>query len=165
MNYEIRTLQPEDSEQVIAIFQEGINGGNATFDQTVPTWESWDNKFFKTCRFILEDENEKIVGWAALQPISKRECFTGVAEISIYLTQSVQGKGLGKILLRKLILESEECGFWTLQSGIFPENEPSIAIHKSLGFRIVGTRERFGMLNGVWRDVVLLEKRSKTVGI
>lgn len=165
MNYEIREMQPGDGEKVIEIFQEGIDGGNATFDQNVPTWEAWDNKFFKICRFVLEDENENIVGWAALQPISNRDCFKGVAEVSIYLKNEFQGKGLGKMLLRKLILDSEEHEFWTLQSGIFPENEASINVHLNLGFRNVGTRERIAQMNGVWRDVILLERRSAVVGI
>lgn len=165
MNYEIREMQPSDGEKVIEIFQEGIDGGNATFEQNVPTWEAWDNKFFKICRFVLEDENENIVGWAALQPISNRDCFKGVAEVSIYLKNEFQGKGLGKMLLRKLILDSEEHEFWTLQSGIFPENEASINVHLNLGFRKVGTRERIGQMNGVWRDVILLERRSALVGI
>lgn len=165
MNYEIREMQPCDGEKVIEIFQEGIDGGNATFEQNVPTWEAWDNKFFKICRYVLEDENENIVGWAALQPISNRDCFKGVAEVSIYLKNEFQGKGLGKMLLRKLILDSEEHEFWTLQSGIFPENEASINVHLNLGFRKVGTRERVGQMNGVWRDVILLERRSAVVGI
>ena len=165
MNYEIREMQPSDGEKVIEIFQEGIDGGNATFEQNVPTWEAWDNKFFKICRFVLEDENENIVGWAALQPISNRDCYKGVAEVSIYLKNEFQGKGLGKMLLRKLILDSEEHEFWTLQSGIFPENEASINVHLNLGFRKVGTRERIGQMNGVWRDVILLERRSALVGI
>lgn len=165
MNYEIREMQPSDGEKVIEIFQEGIDGGNATFEQNVPTWEAWDNKFFKICRFVLEDENENIFGWAALQPISNRDCYKGVAEVSIYLKNEFQGKGLGKMLLRKLILDSEEHEFWTLQSGIFPENEASINVHLNLGFRNVGTRERIGQMNGVWRDVILLERRSAVVGI
>lgn len=165
MNYEIREMQPSDGEKVIEIFQEGIDGGNATFEQNVPTWEAWDNKFFKICRFVLEDENESIVGWAALQPISDRDCYKGVAEVSIYLKNEFQGKGLGKMLLRKLILDSEEHEFWTLQSGIFPENEASINVHLNLGFRNVGTRERIAQMNGVWRDVILLERRSAVVGI
>ena len=165
MNYEIREMQPSDGEKVIEIFQEGIDGGNATFEQNVPTWEAWDNKFFKICRFVLEDENENIVGWAALQPISNRDCFKAVAEVKKKKKNEFQGKGLGKMLLRKLILDSEEHEFWTLQSGIFPENEASINVHLNLGFRNVGTRERIGQMNGVWRDVILLERRSAVVGI
>lgn len=165
MNYEIRPMQTEDADKVLEIFQQGINGGNATFDKVAPTWEAWDTKHFNLCRFVLEDENDQVVGWCALQPVSNRDCFKGVAEVSIYLDGSVQGKGLGTILLKKLILDSEEHEFWTLQAGIFPENKVSIAIHQKQGFRTVGTREKIGELNGQWRDIVLLERRSKNVGI
>lgn len=164
MNYEIREMLPTDGAKVIEIFQQGIEGGHATFDQDAPTWEVWDNKFFNISRFVLEDENNEVVGWAALHPISKRDCFKGVAEVSIYLENSSQGKGLGKMLLRKLILSSEENGFWTLQAGIFPENKPSLIVHEQLGFRTVGTREKIGQLKGEWKDVILLERRSEVVG-
>ena len=165
MNYEIRVMQPEDAAKIIDIYQEGIDGGNATYEKTAPNWEAWDSKYLKVCRFVLENEANETVGWCALLPVSDRACFKGVAEVSIYLDSSVQGKGLGKLLLKKLILDSEEQGFWTLQAGIFPENEASIAIHRKLGFRVVGRRERLGQLNGAWRDVVLLERRSAVVGI
>ena len=165
MNYEIREMQPQDGAKVIEIFQEGIDGGNATFDTTAPTWEVWDQKYFNMCRFVLEDTDENVLGWAALQPISNRDCFKGVAEVSIYLKNEVQGKGLGSMLLRKLISDSEEHEFWTLQSGIFPENEASIYVHEKWGFQLVGKREKIGQMNGVWRDIVLLERRSKVVGI
>lgn len=165
MNYQIRPMQPEDGEKVIEIFEEGIAGGNATFDQSAPSWEVWDQKFFNVCRFVLETEDHEILGWAALQPVSNRDCFKGVAEISIYMKNAAQGKGFGSMLLKKLVLDSEEHQFWTLQSGIFPENEPSIIIHKKLGFREVGRREKLGQMNGVWRDITLLERRSKIVGI
>ena len=165
MNYEIREMQPDDAAKVIEIFEEGIAGGNATFDPTAPTWEGWDQKYFNVCRFVLENENEEIVGWAALQPISNRDCFKGVAEVSIYLTNSIQGKGLGSMLLKKLIVDSEEHEFWTLQAGIFPENEASISVHKKFGFREVGYREKIGQMNGVWRDIILLERRSTIFGI
>ena len=165
MNYEIREMQPQDGAKVIEIFQEGIDGGNATFDTTAPTWEVWDQKYFNMCRFVLEDTDENVLGWAALQPISNRDCFKGVAEVSIYLKNEVQGKGLGSMLLRKLISDSEEHEFWTLQSGIFPENEASIYVHEKWGFKIVGKREKIGQMNGIWLDIVLLERRSKVVGI
>ena len=165
MNYEIREMQSDDAAKVLEIFEEGIVGGNATFDVAAPTWEGWDQKFFNICRFVLENENEEIVGWAALQPISSRDCFKGVAEVSIYLANSIQGKGLGSMLLKKLILDSEEHEFWMLQAGIFPENEASIYVHKKLGFREVGNREKIGQMNGVWRDIILLERRSRVVGI
>lgn len=160
MNYQIREMQPEDAVSVLKIFEQGIEGGNATFDKTAPTWEAWDKKFFKVCRLVLEDENGVVQGWAAIQPISARDCFRGVAEVSIYLSNEIQGKGLGKVMLQKLILDSEEQGFWMLQSGIFPENVASIKIHQNLGFREVGYREKIAEMNGKWRDIVLMERRS-----
>lgn len=163
MNYEIREMLPTDGKRVLEIFQQGIDGGNATFDRDAPTWESWDMNFFRTCRWILEDENENTVGWAALKPVSYRDCYSGVAEVSIYIDNAHQGKGLGTVLMKKLILDSEEHGFWTLQSGIFPENSPSIAVHQKLGFRTVGTRERIAKMDGRWRDILLMERRSNVV--
>ena len=165
MNYEIRAMLPDDGQKVIEIFEEGIAGGNATFDATAPTWNVCDQKFFNVCRFVLEDTDENVVGWAALQPISNRDCFKGVAEVSIYLKNEVQGKGLGSMLLRKLISDSEEHNFWTLQAGIFPENDASIYVHEKWGFQLVGKREKIGQMNGIWRDIILLERRSKVVGI
>ena len=163
MNYEIRRMKSADSHSVISIFKQGIDGGNATFDKDAPNWENWDVGFFHNCRWVVEDENENVVGWAALKPVSNRECFKGVAEVSIYLDNSVQGRGLGSVLMKKLILDSEEQGFWTLQSGIFPENEASIAIHSKLGFRIVGTREKLAEMDGRWRAIVLMERRSAVI--
>lgn len=163
MNYEIREMLPDDGKRVLEIFQQGIDGGNATFDKEVPTWESWDKNFYRTCRWILENDKSEIIGWAALKPISNRDCYRGVAEISIYIDIAYQGKGLGTVLMKKLILDSEEHGFWTLQSGIFPENQVSIHLHEKLGFRIVGTRERIAEMKGKWRDVILMERRSKVV--
>ena len=160
MNYQIREMQPEDAERVLKIFEQGIEGGNATFDKEVPSWEFWDKKFFKVCRLVLEDENGVVQGWAAIQPVSARDCFKGVAEVSIYLSNEVQGQGLGKVMLQKLIADSEENGFWMLQSGIFPENVASIKIHQKLGFREVGYREKIAEMNGKWRDIVLMERRS-----
>lgn len=158
-------MENADAEGVLAIFQQGIDGQNATFDQEVPTWEKWNESHFSHSRFVITNENDEIVGWCALKPISDRNCFRGVAEVSIYLDQNYQSKGLGKILIRKLILDSEEHDFWTLQAGIFPENKASVSLFQSSGFRIVGTRERISKMNGKWRDVLLLEKRSREVGV
>ncbi len=163
MNYEIRQMKSADSKAVIEIFKLGIDGGNATFDKDAPNWENWDVGFFQNCRWVLEDENENVVGWAALKPVSTRECFKGVAEVSIYLHNSVQGRGLGLVLMKKLILDSEEQGFWTLQSGIFPENAASVAIHTKLGFRVVGSREKLAQMDGRWRDIILMERRSAKI--
>ncbi|WP_172278410.1 GNAT family N-acetyltransferase [Chryseobacterium sp. LAM-KRS1] len=164
MNYEIREMLPSDEVRVLEIFQQGIDGGIATFETEAPNREVWNTEFFNDCRWILENENNEVVGWAALKPVSKRECFKGVAEVSIYFDTQYQGKGLGSVLLKKMILDSEYHGFWTLQSNIFPENEASIKFHQKNGFRTVGVRKKVGKLNGEWKDLVMLEKRSETVG-
>jgi len=163
MNINIESLQPADWEDVIRIYKEGIASVNATFETEVPDWKSWDVNHFPTCRIVAKS-GIKIVGWAALCPISKREVYSGVAEVSIYVAISTQGQGIGKALLRKLVNLSENEGIWTLQAGIFSENNISISLHKSCGFREVGFREKIGKMNGKWRDVVLMERRSNLIG-
>lgn len=165
MNYEIREMIETDAASVLLIFKQGIDEGNSTFDIKVPSWDLWNSDFLQDSRLVLENENNTVIGWAALKPVSRRACFSGVAEVSIYIDIAYQGKGLGTVLLRKLILSSEENGFWTLQSGIFPENAASVAVHEKLGFRKIGCREKIGKMNGVWRDIVFLERRSKVVGV
>jgi len=160
---QIKLMQESDWEAVRTIYDEGIATGNATFETEVPDWGIWDKHHLKNCRFVAS-KSQKIVGWSALSPVSPRAVYQGVAEVSVYITASAQGEGIGKALLLKLIEESEEKGFWTLQAGIFPENRASIALHTSCGFREVGRRERLGQLNNVWRDVVLLERRSHRTG-
>lgn len=158
-------MQTKDWNEVERIYQLGIATGNATFETQTPTWEHWDNVHLKSCRFIANLE-KKIVGWAALSPVSSRCVYGGVAEISVYVDPSYNGMGVGTTLLQKLITESEKEGFWTLQAGVFPENKASISIHKKVGFREIGYREKIGkMKNGVWRDNLILERRSKTIGI
>lgn len=163
-NFEIRPMENKDADRVLEIFQHGIDTKNATFDTEVPTWEYWDETHIKSCRFVMQTQNDQVIGWCALKPTSERICFEGVAEISIYLHKDYQNRGLGKLLLRKLILTSEENGFWTLQSGIFPENIGSIKLHEGQNFRQVGIRKRIAEMNGVWRDIVLMERRSTVVG-
>jgi len=163
MYYELREMRAGDEKRVLEIFQQGIDGGIATFETTVPTAEAWDMEFLKDCRWILENEKSEVIGWCALKSVSKRDCFKGVAEISIYFDNEYQGQGLGTMLLRKLIADSEEHGFWTLQANIFPENEISIRFHHKFGFRTLGTRENLGQLNGQWKDVVMLERRSEII--
>ncbi|KQS92497.1 GNAT family N-acetyltransferase [Chryseobacterium sp. Leaf394] len=163
MYYELREMRPGDEKRVLEIFQQGIDGGIATFETTVPTEEAWDMEFLNDCRWILENEKSEVIGWCALKSVSKRDCFKGVAEISIYFDNAYQGKGLGTMLLRKLIADSEEHGFWTLQANIFPENEISIHFHQKFGFKILGTREKLGKLDGKWKDVVMLERRSEII--
>ncbi|KMQ67308.1 phosphinothricin acetyltransferase [Chryseobacterium sp. FH2] len=163
MNYELREMLPNDETRVLEIFQQGIDSGIVTFETTVPTAEAWNMEFYNDCRWVLENEANEVIGWCALKTVSKRECFKGVAEVSIYLDNKHQGLGLGSVLLKKLVLDSENHGFWTLQSNIFPENETSIKFHQKYGFRIVGIRKKLGKLNGEWKDVVMLEKRSEII--
>ena len=142
---------------------EGIATGNATFEQEAPGWEKWDAGKLTVCRLVARLDGE-IVGWAALGPASGRPVYRGVAEVSVYVASRFRGHGVGRDLLARLVAESEAAGLWTLQAGIFPENTASIRLHQSAGFRIVGTREKLGEMNGVWRDVVLMERRSAVVG-
>ncbi len=168
----IERMKTQDWDAVRAIYQEGIATGNATFEMDVPEWEDWDQDHLRDCRFVAREEGQ-IVGWAALSPVSGRCVYAGVAEVSVYVAALARGKGVGKALLRTLVEGSERQGIWMLQAGIFPENEVSIALHKSCGFREVGRRERLGRMRpaaksaagGVWRDVVLMERRSNVVGV
>ena len=160
----LRPMLPADWPQVRAIYAEGIATGHATFETTVPDWEAWDAAHRPDCRLVAVLGGE-VAGWAALSPVSRREVYAGVAEVSIYVAGRARGRGLGRALLAALIEESEAAGIWTLQAGIFPENEASLRLHYACGFRLVGRRERIGCLNGVWRDTLLLERRSARVGL
>lgn len=157
-------MKAEHWPDVKAIYESGIATGNATFQTGAPVWEEWDAAHIKTCRLVAVEQDE-ILGWAALTPVSGRCVYAGVAEVSIYISESARGKGLGSILLNALVAESEQHNFWTLQAGIFPENVASIRLHEACGFRMVGRREKIGQMLGVWRDTVLLERRSNTVGV
>lgn len=159
----IRALDPPDWPQVKEIFQEGIASGHATFETAIPSWESWDASHIQSCRLVAE-EGGRLLGWAALSPVSDRCVYGGVAEVSVYVGSAARGRGVGTLLLQELVTASEGAGFWTLQAGIFPENPGSVRIHEKCGFRILGRRERLGRLGGVWRDVLLLERRSSTIG-
>ena len=163
MECTIEEMKPQDWKAVRSIYRDGIATKNATFEAEAPGWDIWDGNHLDFCRFVVRFKGE-VVGWAALSPISKRQVYSGVAEVSVYLAESVRGKGIGKVLLKKLVNASEKAGIWTLQGGIFPENEASIALHKACGFRIVGRRDRLGRMDGVWRDVVLMERRSTVAG-
>jgi phosphinothricin acetyltransferase len=157
-------MPPANWDTIKQIYEEGISTGNATFQQKAPDWEEWNNSHLQHSRIIAKDK-ETILGWAALTAISERCVYAGVAEVSVYVRDKARGKGVGKQLLEKLIEESEANNIWTLQAGIFPENIASIKIHEACGFRIVGVRERIGQLNGKWRDTILLERRSKIIGM
>lgn len=159
----INAMTQADWPQVKGIYVEGIETGNATFETKAPDWEEWNSKYIDVCRLVARDD-ERVLGWAALLPVSSRAAFSGVAELSIYLSSESTGKGIGTRLLSAVIEESESKGFWTIQSGIFPENTGSIRLHEKMGFREIGVREKLGKLNGVWRDVVMMERRSETVG-
>jgi len=152
-----------DWPRVKAIHEEGIATGHATFETQAPSWEGWDGKFIQRCRRVAE-VGGVVVGWAGLSPVSDRCVYGGVAEVAVYVASEVRGQGVGTILLNALVEASEEAGLWTLQAGIFTENIGSVRIHERCGFRIVGTRERLGKMDGSWRDVLLLERRSARVG-
>ena len=153
-------MKPTDWEAVRAIYLNGIAAGNATFETEAPDYETWNRNHLKFARLVARTD-AAVVGWAALAPVSSRRVYAGVAEVSIYVADAARGQGIGRDLLRSLIEESERNGIWTLQAGVFPENSASIALHENCGFRRVGRRERIGALNGIWRDVILLERRSK----
>jgi L-amino acid N-acyltransferase YncA len=157
-----RDLRPDDWPEVEAIFRDGIATGVATFEVEPPSWEAWDDAH-GGIRVVAELDG-RVAGWCALSPVSERLCYRGVAEESVYVAGWAQGRGVGRALLEEAIGRSEEAGIWTLQAGIFPENAPSLRLHLSCGFRLVGVRERLGEAKGEWRDVLLLERRSGVVG-
>jgi phosphinothricin acetyltransferase len=156
---EIAPLLPGHWDAVARIYAEGIATGHATFETEVPSWEGWDAAHLPGLRLVAI-EGGKVVGWAALSPVSSRSVYSGVVEESVYVAPSSQGRGVGRALLEELIRRSEEAGIWTIQTSIFPENTASLALHERVGFRAVGTRERIARHHGVWRDTVFLERRS-----
>jgi len=162
-NIDIDPMTPDDWGTVRSIYREGIDTGQATFETSVPSWEDWNSRHLKSGRLVARS-GQTVVGWAALSPVSERCVYGGVAEVSVYVAASMRRKGVGKQLLPALIAASEQAGLWTLQAGVFPENQPGLALCKSCGFRLVGYRERIGRLHGRWRDVLLLERRSPMVG-
>jgi L-amino acid N-acyltransferase YncA len=159
----LRPLVAGDWPAVRRIYGEGIATGNATFETEPPDWSAWNAAHLAEARFVAE-RGASVVGWAALSPVSSRCVYRGVAEVSVYVAEAARGAGVGRILLRALIEASESAGIWTLQAGIFPENEASAGLHRALGFRLVGVHERLGVMHGRWRDVALYERRSATVG-
>lgn len=164
MDYKIEIMKPSDWKQVSEIYTDGINTKVATFQSEVPSWEEWDKGHCDTCRLVARNDDD-ILGWAALSPVSGRCVYAGVAEVSVYINKKYQGQRVGTVLLEKLIEISEESGYWTLQSGIIKENTSSLNLHTKCGFRVVGYRERLGKMdNGKWHDVVLVERRSTIVG-
>lgn len=176
-DFSIREMREADGPAVLRIYQEGIDGGQATFQAGLPDWSTWTAGHLAAGRLVAEEqvppEGESggmILGWAALSPVSARPVYAGIAEVSIYVAAATQGRGVGSCLLAALIEASEAAGIWTLQAGTFPENDASIALHQRHGFRVLGTRERPGRMThgpfaGRWRDVVLLERRSTRTGL
>lgn len=160
---EIVSINKDHYLDIAKIYRQGIDTGMATFETSAPSWESWNENKLLHSRLIAF-ENNQALGWAAISKVSSRCVYEGVAEVSIYVSENHRGKGIGKILMEQLIKESEANGIWTLQSGMFPENEATIALHKLFGFRIIGYREKIGKLGGIWKDSVMMERRSKIVG-
>ena len=161
MQLSIIPLLPEHWSHVREIYRQGIETGNSTFETQLPDWQKWDTAHHKHCRLVATDG--EVLGWAALSPVSARHVYRGVAEVSVYVASTARGRGVGKAQLTALIQQSEANGIWTLQAGIFPENTASIALHKSCGFREVGVRRKIGALKDVWRDVLLIERRSTVI--
>ena len=170
MNCSILPMLADHWPGVREIYAEGMAGANATFETAVPHWQSWDTGHRKDCRLIAVEatpstEGSGVLGWAAVSPVSSRHVYRGVAQVSVYVAAAARRGGAGRALLEALIEESEACGAWTLEAGIFPENVASLALHTRSGFREVGIRRKLGKLGETWRDTVLLERRSARIGI
>ena len=158
----IRLMEEKDLQSVLQIYKEGLQTEIATFETEVPSIEVWEKGHHPTLRFVAEEE-AGVIGWVAISPVSSREVYKGVGEVSVYVSGEVKGKGVATLLMEKMILESEKIGYWTLQSSISTENEASISLHKKVGFRVVGVREKIGKRDGRWQDTVLMERRSKII--
>jgi L-amino acid N-acyltransferase YncA len=160
----IRNLDESDARAVLEIYQRGLDGGEASFETRAPDWNGWHSKYLPFCRLVCE-RGGQVQGWAALAPVSARECYRGVAEVSIYVAEQQRGQGIGSELMAALVAASEENGIWSLYSSIFPENRATLKLHLRQGFREVGYRERIARQQGRWRDTLILERRSKEVGL
>ena len=155
----VEPLLARDWPAVERIYREGIATGQATFETEPPGWTLWDERHLPEPRLVARGGSGAILGWAALSPVSARPVYRGVAEVSVYVAEAARGCGAGRALLEALVAAATEAGIWTLQAGVFPENAASLRLHAACGFRVVGTRERLGQLRGLWRDVLLLERR------
>ncbi|GAA0809898.1 GNAT family N-acetyltransferase [Spirilliplanes yamanashiensis] len=160
---EIRAMRAADAGAVLAVYQAGLDGGHASFETRAPSWAAFDAARLPAHRFVAVD-SAGLLGWVAVSPTSSRPVYAGVVEHSVYVAERARGRGVGALLLAALVASTEAAGVWTIQSGVFPENTASLALHRRAGFRVVGTRERVGRHHGRWRDVVLLERRSAVVG-
>jgi phosphinothricin acetyltransferase len=155
-------MRMEDAAAVLEIYQAGLDTGQASFETAAPTWDSFDAGRLPDHRFVAVADGQ-VLGWVAVTPVSTRPVYAGVVEHSVYVRPAARGRGVGRLLLEALIASTEKAGIWTIQSGIFPENASSLALHRAAGFRVIGIRERVGRHHGVWRDVVLMERRSPVV--
>jgi len=160
---DIEPMRDADWRAVRAVYAEGIATGQATFEEEPPSWETWDREHLGECRLVARRDG-RIVAWAALAPVSSRDVYRGVAEVSMYVAADERGSGVGRALGQALVEASERVGIWTLEGWIFPENEASLTLCESFGCRVVGVRERLGRMGERWRDVLLVERRSPTVG-
>ncbi|MGX8904625.1 N-acetyltransferase family protein [Streptomyces netropsis] len=160
----IAPLTPAHADEVLAIYQAGIDEGNATFETAAPTWEAFDAAKLAEHRFVaLGPADGRVLGWVAVGKVSDRCAYAGVVEHSVYVHPDARGRGVARLLLEALTASAEAAGIWTIQSGVFPENTASLAVHQRVGFRVIGTRERIGRHHGVWRDVLLIERRSPKI--
>ncbi|WFE53112.1 GNAT family N-acetyltransferase [Micromonospora sp. WMMD1155] len=159
----VRPLRNDDAERVLAIYQSGLDAGDASFETTAPTWPVFDAAKLPAHRFVAVDADDTVRGWIAVAPTSTRAVYAGVVEHSVYVDPAAQGRGVARLLLDTLIASTEAAGIWTIQSGVFPDNAASLTLHERAGFRVIGVRERVGRHHGRWRDVVLLERRSPVV--
>ncbi|MGN9809256.1 N-acetyltransferase family protein [Micromonospora sp. BQ11] len=159
----LRPLTPDDAGRVLSIYQAGLDGGDASFETTAPTWDAFDSGRLPDHRFVAVDSDGRVVGWVAVSPTSTRAVYAGVVEHSVYVDPPAQGRGVARLLLEALVASTEAAGIWTIQSGVFPENAASLALHERAGFRVVGVRDRVARHDGRWRDVVLFERRSPVI--
>ena len=159
----VRPMTSDDADRYLAIYQAGLNAGNASFETTAPTWTAFDAAKLPDHRLVAVGADDTVLGWVAVSPTSSRPVYAGVVEHSVYVDPAAQGRGMARLLLDALIASTEAAGIWTIQSGVFPENTASLALHQRAGFRVIGTRERVGRHHGRWRDVVLFERRSPVI--
>ena len=164
MTVQVVAMTDAHADAVLAIYAAGIAGGNATFETAIPAWEAFRDTKLAGHRFVARDDDAGVVGWVACSRVSARPAYAGVVEHSVYVHPGHGGRGIGRILLEALVISTEAAGIWTIQSGVFPENTASLALHKTCGFREIGVRERVGNHHGRWRDVVLIERRSPVIG-
>jgi phosphinothricin acetyltransferase len=163
MSITVRAMRVEDADRVLAIYQAGLDAGNASFETQAPSWPAFDTGKLADHRLVAVDDARIVVGWVAVSAVSARAVYAGVVEHSVYVDPAAQGRGVGRVLLDALITSSEAAGIWTIQSGVFPENVASLRLHHDAGFRTVGVRERVGRHHGTWRDVILIERRSPAI--